>query len=248
MREPPNDLLAPLNAEERARTTAWWSTLNDEAQLEFARMWDERSDDTALFGTCDDGDITWHQIPIELRGALLDDENDVEHKQAKQQLLEYIANHEEIQFFLVDRKFHICRAHPIARDVIRAGHLPADFVCPVDEAACPMKNILAACPGRAVRLVPALARIVALSLALVLPSACTSEPQSCEEADCDPTLEYCLFLGSDTPAPSTASCVALPAPCATEPTCECMLENEDENSIATCDESGDVIVMTVPGG
>jgi hypothetical protein len=247
MRAPPDDLLAPLNDEERARTTAWWSTLNDDAQLEFARMWDERADDTALFGTCADGDITWHEIPIELRGALIDEENDIEHKQAKQQLLEYIANHEEIHFFLVDRQFHICRAHPVARDVIRAGHLPADFVCPVDEASCPMRTILAACPGRSVRLVPAIARVVVAAFAIAL-SACASKPTSCEQAACDPETEYCTLFGSDTLEPSTASCFALPDECAEAPDCACMLAAEDENSIATCEETEGGIVMTVPGG
>jgi hypothetical protein len=204
MREPPTDLITNLNDEERARTTAWWTTLNDEAQLEFIAMWDARADDTALFATCADGDITWHEIPIELRGALLDEENDVEHKQAKQQLLEYIANHEEISFFLVDRKFHICRAHPAARALL---------------------------------LVAAVATV-----------ACSFEPSTCDEAACDAETEYCRLFGSDTPAPSSASCVALPEECAEAPDCACMLAAEDENSIATCDDSGDVVVMTVPGG
>lgn len=147
MHEPPNDLWAPRNDEERVGTTAWWVLINDGAPFELVRMW----------------------------------------------------------------------------------------------------AVAAVAPALAVRGVRVLARATLVLLAMAS-AACSNEPQTCEEADCDPTLEFCRFFGSDTLAPSTASCSAFPAPCATEPTCECLLENEDENSIATCDDSGDVLVMTVPGG
>jgi hypothetical protein len=149
-------MLDGLDEEEVARTMRWWATLSEDARLEFVQMWDARTDDTALCGTSDNGSITWHEVPIELRGALIDEENDREHKQAKSQLLEYISNHEDIQFFLLEKRFHICRAHTAARDVIRGGMLRADFECPVDEASCPMRAILNACPGRSIALRPSL--------------------------------------------------------------------------------------------
>ncbi len=155
-RPPPSDMLDPLTDEERSRTITWWGTLNDAARVEFEQMWDARSEDTALYGTCEEGNIAWHELPIELRGALLDEENDKEHRQFKQQLLEYISNHEEVQFFLVEHKFHICRSHPGAREVIRSGLLPSGFVCPADSAACPMAAILGAAAGKSVRLSPVL--------------------------------------------------------------------------------------------
>ena len=39
---------------------------------------------------------------------------------ARRQLLEYINSHEEIQFFLTARSFHICRAHSGARACLRS--------------------------------------------------------------------------------------------------------------------------------
>lgn len=152
MDTPPPEMLEGLDDAERHRTTTWWSTLNAEAKAEFVQLWDARADDTALYGTTVDGRLTWHELPIELRGALIDEENDREHKELKSQLREYISNHEDIQFFLVDKRFHICSAHAAARAVIRDGVLPRSFVCPVNPATCPMHNILQACPGRSVAL------------------------------------------------------------------------------------------------
>jgi hypothetical protein len=149
-----------LSDEERARTITWWSTLNEDAQIEFEQMWDARSDETALYGTCENGNIAWHELPIELKGALVDEENDREHRQFKQQLLEYISNHEDVQFFLVEHKFHICRAHAGARAVIRVGELASTFVCPAETSDCPMLAILKASGGKSVRLSPAIPRRV----------------------------------------------------------------------------------------
>jgi hypothetical protein len=153
---PPTDLLAPLSAGARERAAAWWANLTPTARVEFVQLWDARTDDTALYGTCEDGQLVWHELPIELRGTIVDVDDDDDHQAQKQQLLEYIGNHEDVQFFLVERRLHICRAHAAARAVISTGMLPADFVCPAAAGACPMASILAASGGRAVRLTPAL--------------------------------------------------------------------------------------------
>lgn len=154
---PPEDLLAPLSDHARARATAWWAGLSPTARAEFVQLWDTRTDDTALYGACEDGRLVWHELPIELRGTIVDTDDDDDHQAQKQQLLEYIANHEDVQFFLVERRLHICRAHAGARAVITAGLLRSDFVCPAKDVACPMATILGASGGGAVRLAPALA-------------------------------------------------------------------------------------------
>lgn len=92
---PPTDLLAPLSPSARARTLDWWAGLAPSARAEFVLLWDVRTDDTALYGRCEDGRLVWHELPIELRGTIVDDDDDDGHHAQKQQLLEYIANHEE---------------------------------------------------------------------------------------------------------------------------------------------------------
>ncbi len=153
--EIPKDLLANLSSEDIEKTVAWWRGLSREAQLEFVQCWDARTDDTALHGVSRDGDIEWHELPIELRGRLMDDEDRVDDRLARRQLLDFVNNQEEIQFFLVDRKFHICRSHPGARACLKSGVIPKGFRCErgaVDD--CPMMKILDAANGRSVELVP----------------------------------------------------------------------------------------------
>ncbi|MEM1030925.1 MAG: hypothetical protein AAF928_04235 [Myxococcota bacterium] len=151
----PNDLLTNLSSADVAKTLAWWRRLSHEAQLEFVQCWDARTDDTAFHGVSRDGDIEWHELPIELRGRLVDDENRVDDRLARQQLLEFVNNQEEVQFFLVDRQFHICRQHPGARACLRSGLIPKGFRCERSNAGdCPMMQILEAADGRSVELHP----------------------------------------------------------------------------------------------
>ncbi|MGE0548794.1 MAG: hypothetical protein AB7O24_23960 [Kofleriaceae bacterium] len=142
----------------RERTEAWWMSLPEGIRAELVQLCDERAEATGWYGSVVDGELHWHELPIELRGALVDEENDPEHRMFKQQLLEYISNHEEVQFFLADGSFHICRAHPAARAVICSGLLPARFECPIADQACPMRTIIAAAGGRSVTLSVGLAR------------------------------------------------------------------------------------------
>ncbi|HVJ21155.1 MAG TPA: hypothetical protein VM686_37345 [Polyangiaceae bacterium] len=63
---------------------------------------------------------------------------------------EYLVNHE---LSLEDgRTFHICSRHPAARALLARGWIPADFQCPREEAACPMRALLKAGNGSNVRL------------------------------------------------------------------------------------------------
>lgn len=144
----PHALLADLPAEEQTAARQWWATLTPQQQLDFTLSWDQRADDGAWFGAVSDGVLEWHPLPVELVGEFVDPVNDADHHLFKQQLLEYVSNHEDIQFFMVDGALHICRAHPAARGVIRAGRLPADFTCPNADDACPMRRLLARCPGK----------------------------------------------------------------------------------------------------
>lgn len=153
----PEDLLAGLEDDARAETLAWWSTLDEAAQLEFTQCWDTRADDTSLHGVCHDGAIEWHPLPIELRGRIVDEQDRIDDRLARQQLLEFVNGRPEIQFFLAERRFHICRSHVAARACLRSGLVPRTFGCPAGAEACPMMRIVAAAGGRSVELVPEVA-------------------------------------------------------------------------------------------
>ncbi|HND19876.1 MAG TPA: hypothetical protein PLB18_10905 [Acidobacteriota bacterium] len=50
------------------------------------------------------------------------------------------------------RTFHICSAHQKARDVLKAGKIPADFTCPYASKTCPLLTILQLDPGKSLYL------------------------------------------------------------------------------------------------
>jgi hypothetical protein len=141
MRELPADVLRTLTAENRKVTEAWWLGLDAAAQLEFSQLWDTRSDDTAYCATIEDGRTVWHELPITLVALHAGTESPKENAFWQRQLGEYINGH-EVKFFLAQRTFHVCRAHAIAREVGRTGVIPADFACPLQEAACPFERAL----------------------------------------------------------------------------------------------------------
>lgn len=63
---------------------------------------------------------------------------------------EYLVNHEVYLEDTTPR--HICAAHAEARRVLSRGHVPHDFRCPRADLACPMRVLLANCPGRDAKL------------------------------------------------------------------------------------------------
>jgi hypothetical protein len=85
------------------------------------------------------------------------------------------------------------------------------------------------------------------AIVLALAAACSSGPTTCAEAACDPDTQFCRFFGSDTLAPSTATCADLPEVCAAARTCDCLLA-EEADTVATCRTDGDLLVVTIPGG
>lgn len=57
---------------------------------------------------------------------------------------------------MTERSFHLCRSHAAARAVIAAGRVPHDFACPLADASCPMRALLAEAPGKSLRMFVAL--------------------------------------------------------------------------------------------
>lgn len=136
----------PENEQEHAKQ--WWATLSKKMQKEFLLFCDEKSDDTSYFGTVEEGALVWHELPIELKGRLIDPLEVREHKALKEELIEYVNNHEDVQFFVVEKKFHICRSHPAAAMAIKSGRIKADFRCPLNDNSCLMRRMLDACGGK----------------------------------------------------------------------------------------------------
>jgi hypothetical protein len=105
---------------------------------------DRRLDSIALAAT----EGGWHELSIELRAHIVDPEDDT----WCDDLIEYINGHPEVALHLEERRFHICRAHTAAREVIATGRVPATFTCPVANDRCPFEGASALVSGRALAL------------------------------------------------------------------------------------------------
>lgn len=67
------------------------------------------------------------------------------------ELREYVQAREDLVFHVEERRYHICRAHPLARGVIETGVIAAGFACP--RGGCPFAAASRCAGGRAVQLV-----------------------------------------------------------------------------------------------
>lgn len=132
----PAALSLGLTPADRQLAARWWDAL-DEAVQNAVRALVERHDSLACDGE-------WHELSIELRGRFVDPEDAREDETWCDDLVEYINAHPEVGFHLEERRFHICRAHRAAREVIAAGRVPAGFVCPVASDGCPFQGASAA--------------------------------------------------------------------------------------------------------
>lgn len=132
----PAALAQRLQAAQREMADAWWADLDEVSRRAISALCDDRLDDITITRHGDE----WCGLTIELRGRFVDPEDVRDDEMWCEDLIEYINNRPEMRFHLEERELHICRAHPIAREVVRAGLVPSAFVCPAGSAACPFET------------------------------------------------------------------------------------------------------------
>lgn len=132
------EAIARAAAAQREDVEAWWRSLDTSARAAVRLLCDTRQDDLGLVGD----EAGWRELPIEIRGRFVDPEDAVDASRWRREFIEYINAHPEKGFFLRERTFHICSAHADARRVLADGVIPADFVCPRRDAACPFESAL----------------------------------------------------------------------------------------------------------
>ena len=71
-----------------------------------------------------------------------------------QDWFDYLLAHPEIILIkqFVPRTFHICTNHPFAQQTLKTGHIPKDFVCPLANDHCFMRQILQCADGKSLTL------------------------------------------------------------------------------------------------
>ncbi|MEM9069805.1 MAG: hypothetical protein AAGE52_14930 [Myxococcota bacterium] len=135
--EPPAVLSDSLPTQDQFSLRQWWARLSVDERSELAHLWDPRSDD-----------IAWSRgrsLPIRLQGRpVVDRQLGPDSRIMRGQLLDFVLNHEEIGFFLEKRRFHICRLHTQARQILEDGTIPDTFRCTLRGHACAFERVACA--------------------------------------------------------------------------------------------------------
>ena len=151
----PLDLTTPLPADGRDVASAWWAGLSPAGRDEVVALCDPGRDH--FFGPT-------AEAPGVVGGRFVPHDDAWGFAEWGPDWFDHLMEHPEVMLadVVVTRTFHICTREPAARDAAAAGHLPADFACPLASPGCPMRRLLDAAPGRSLRLVGAAPGVVAL--------------------------------------------------------------------------------------
>ncbi|MBI4751866.1 MAG: hypothetical protein HY774_25560 [Acidobacteria bacterium] len=151
----PTQLTENLTVSDQQAVDRWWSHLDAQTQTQIKMLWDARQDFCAYAVEPDEtGDSRWHRTPVIISGKFYEEDPPTPEEQWSADYYEFLVNHPEIQeiMLMTPRIFHICTTHENARDVLKAGKIPADFICPFSSNTCPMLAILALSPGQSLYL------------------------------------------------------------------------------------------------
>ena len=142
MDEFPADLLAALPETSVPTVRQWWKTLDQADRLRIAGLWDRRIEvsffapQTDALGKTDD----WEDVPAVAGGRFVPHDNSGSEEWA-QGYFEYLLENPELVLAYDPEQrtlFHICTVEVAARQCVRTGSVPSNFVCPVGTATCPM--------------------------------------------------------------------------------------------------------------
>lgn len=146
MDELPADLLQATPPDAVSVAQEWWNTLDEESRRRVAGLWDERlevqfftpqSDDTGCMDT-------WDQVPAVSGGRFVPTDDARGFGEWGPGYFEYLLQHPELvlAYEPARRTFHFgCTQHPAARACLVAGHVPADFQCPLGSRSCPLEPL-----------------------------------------------------------------------------------------------------------
>lgn len=141
---------ADLPAAQRQPIERWWSALPAHEKRHLLDLSHLRPQPGPRRAATPNTAFHRHGAPSRVRGVPIERSGD-EDNPFPLDLYEYVIAHEII--LIEERTFHVCSQHPAARAVLRSGHLPSSFQCPLGRLQCPMRRILSHTGGQAVRLV-----------------------------------------------------------------------------------------------
>jgi hypothetical protein len=126
--------------------------LSERERQDLLATWDERQE--SAFFTPEAPD-TWDELPVVIGGRFIPAENPFIAPEWHADYFEYLLKYPELMLMeKPTRPLALgCIAHPEARETLRSGCIPAGFTCPLENADCPMRQLLAREPGHSFQLV-----------------------------------------------------------------------------------------------
>ncbi|MGL6075704.1 MAG: hypothetical protein ACRC8S_16230 [Fimbriiglobus sp.] len=141
MDQVPQDLLAVLPPGAEPVAERWWTSLTEADRQRIAGLWDERLE-VRFFAPQPDAECEvdrWEQVPV-VRGGRFVPPDDDGRAEWSPGYFEHLLQHPELllAYEAPFRVFYICTQHPAAKECLKAGRVPVDFVCPLADAGCPL--------------------------------------------------------------------------------------------------------------
>jgi hypothetical protein len=155
MREIPADLLSAIPPGSEGVARQWWGALSEDDRRQVAGLWDARREVHFFSPQADEAGRVdeWGQVPRVRGGRFVPPDDAWGLSEWGPGYFEHLLEHPELVLLWepAGRTFHIgCTRHQAARSCLASGRVPAEFVCPVDSPACPLRPIRGArlTPGR----------------------------------------------------------------------------------------------------
>lgn len=146
----PVQLLAQLQPVEKSNVETWWLKLRAEKQQELAQLFAQEKKEHSIAGAAHSGSIF-----IEFTASAVGEPDPPTPDEVWLDELIDLYEYYEDRGILPIRTIHVrgtCTAHPVAREILRNGKIPASFSCPAGNAACPNKRMSKTCAGAEARL------------------------------------------------------------------------------------------------
>ena len=148
MKKIPSKIIEGLSPCEKLVVQNWWNLLDETTQAELSSLW--MTDSNLCVNT------KHHQIELEnqsnhIQAKFIQSEEELDDESWNKDFYEYLVNH-EIHIYGFDKSYHICTQHEAAKAVINSGLIPSNYICPLRNKNCPIRNIMNLNPSKSLKL------------------------------------------------------------------------------------------------
>jgi hypothetical protein len=150
-----NNLTMTISEKEKNAVKEWWNSLTEMDQEEIRKLCEEKRECGMVPLEKEVRREEKQSKPFVVIGKFESSKNGNTNKEWYEDMYEYLVAHPEAIILagqFEPRAFHICTFHQKAREVLKNGVIPNDFLCPFADSDCCMLKILQQDPGKSLNL------------------------------------------------------------------------------------------------